>query len=284
MRPTLGIIGAGKVGATLARLWFRAGYPIVTIYSRQRQQAESLAVQVGARAVASPADTDAQLVLLTVPDDAIESVASQLAMADADLSGRAYIHTSGAHDAAVLAALRARGAMTGSLHPIFPFAAVEAAVEGLPGSAFALEAEDERLRGWLLALIEALHGQPLLIPPGKKALYHAALVIASNYTVTLYALAQQILIDLGGDSATANAALTPLVQATVANIAAQGIPDALTGPLVRGDAGTVEAHLAALATYDARVAALYRLLTYHTLPLAAQRGATVDAIAQGLNL
>jgi predicted short-subunit dehydrogenase-like oxidoreductase (DUF2520 family) len=123
----------------------------------------------------------------------------------------------------------------------------------------------------------AIGGVPLRIPDGAKALYHASLVIASNYTVVLYALAERLLGQLGADREMAEAALLPLMRASLDNIAAHGIPAALSGPLVRGDAGTVGANLAALAN-DPEVQALYRALALAALPLAAARGVDTEAL------
>ena len=180
----------------------------------------------------------------------------------------------------VLAALAGRGAMTGSLHPAFPFASVEAAMAKLPGATFAIEATGEPLRGWLMEMVGALEGQFLEIRPGGKALYHAALAIASNYTVTLYGIAQNLLTDLGAEEKVAANALNALVGATVNNLAKQGIPEALTGPLARGDAGTIAAHLQALRRIDEKLAALYVGLARATYPILAARGIPTEYIEQ----
>jgi predicted short-subunit dehydrogenase-like oxidoreductase (DUF2520 family) len=282
-KPALSIIGAGKVGQALALLCLRAGYTTAAVYSRTPAHAERLAQQVGSVAVATAQEAAlrADLILLTVPDDAIEVVARQLAVCP--LAGKGVIHTSGAHDARVLSALAARGAMTGSLHPAYPFADVESAMSGLAGTTFALEADDERLAVWLSEMVSALNGSVLRIPPGSKALYHAALVIASNYTVTLYAAAERLLLTLSDDRAAVDGALNRLVGATVENLRETGIPDALTGPLVRGDVGTIEAHLEALQQQDAQLAALYRDLARASLPILQARGIPVDAIVSLLS-
>jgi predicted short-subunit dehydrogenase-like oxidoreductase (DUF2520 family) len=253
----VGIIGAGKVGSTLARLWHQKGFEIAAVFSRTPANAQRLAAQVGAEAIHERDNIFklADLTVLAVPDDAIEVVVA--AIRSRDLSGKAVIHTSGAHSAADLAPLAERGALTGSLHPAFPFADIESAMRLLPGATFAVEADSEPLRGWLEGLVLALDGQLLAIPPGGKAVYHAALVIASNYTVTLYSLAEGLLVSLGADRAVADRALDTLLLATVDNLRREGVPEALTGPLIRSDVGTIGAHLDALRRVDERLVEVY---------------------------
>ncbi len=245
-RPTLGFIGAGKVGTTLARLLFARGFFVSVVYSRSANSAKVLANVVGAKMAASPQEVTAssELTFLTVPDDTIDEVAAILATTE--LSGKAVVHTSGVHEAGVLGTLTSRGAMIGSLHPIFPFADADQAVKGLPGAAFGVQAESQLLHTWLREIVSALDGQMLMIGKGQKALYHSALVFASNYGVTLYAIAQQLLMQVGAESEVSSLALNTLIAGMVRNLQVMGIPAALTGPLVRGDVGTIGAHLAAL--------------------------------------
>lgn len=277
-RPSLGIIGAGNVGTALALLLSRAGYEVRAVFSRTESRAQRLVEAVGGQAVTSAAAVveAADLILLTVPDDVVAAVA--LSLQDSEWSGKGAAHTAGALDAACLDVLAARGAMTGSFHPAFPFAGFETALAGLPRSVFAVEARTVELQRWLIGMADALSGRWLVIPEGQKALYHCALVIASNYLVTLYALAERMLQALGAERQVVSQALNALVQATVDNLREQGIPQALTGPLTRADVGTVRAHLNALAAYDRDVLMLYRLLAQVTVPLVAQRGLPTEWI------
>ncbi|QPC81660.1 DUF2520 domain-containing protein [Phototrophicus methaneseepsis] len=268
-RPTLAFIGAGKVAQTVARLWAQQGYAINAIASRTPAHAQALAEQVQAPVTSiEEAASSAELVCLAVADDAIQPVAASLA--ELDWQGRALIHFSGAHSIGTLQNVAQAGAMVGGLHPAFPFADVEQSIENLPGAAFAIEARDETLRGWLYSLVASIEGHIIDIPPGQKAIYHAALCIASNYTVTLYSIAQDLLAQIGADTHTSQAALHPLLMATLHNIVQTGIPDALTGPLSRADTHTIEAHLKALEEQP-QLADTYRNLARLSYPMLAAR-------------
>jgi predicted short-subunit dehydrogenase-like oxidoreductase (DUF2520 family) len=265
----------GKVGVSLARLLHERGYRIAALYSRSTAKAAQLAQAVGAAPAVSPQAVIAQadLTLLTVPDDALDAVAGALTGASWD--GRAVVHTSGVHSARTLDALRARGAETGSLHPAFPFASVEQALTTLPGATFAVEAQADHLRGWLTDIVSSLGGQVIMLTPDDKARYHAALVIASNYLVTLYDVAHTLLESVGASSDASAGALKALMQAALHNVAALGPVDALTGPLVRGDLGTVAAHLTALEDAPHAYRELYVQLARLTYPLLEKRGITI---------
>ncbi|MGJ3238184.1 MAG: Rossmann-like and DUF2520 domain-containing protein [Anaerolineae bacterium] len=276
MRPTISLIGAGKVGYTLARLWFDSGYTIKAVYNRTLTKAQTLAQYIDAQAVTTliQAVAPADLICLTVPDDTISPLAEQLA--DFSWQGKAVIHASGAHSIDVLQPLADAGAMVGSLHPAFPFADPESAYATLVGAIIAIEASDERLQVWLRGLVTALKGDVLVIPAGQKARYHASLVIASNYMVTLYAVAQGLLRDLGAEPQAVDNALLTLMQATLTNIAEQGIPTALTGPLTRADISTLQAHLDALDDPNLRQA--YIALARLAYPMLAERGVDIPTI------
>jgi predicted short-subunit dehydrogenase-like oxidoreductase (DUF2520 family) len=277
--PRLGFIGTGKVGSALARLWYAVGFQIGVVYNRSPARAAQLGTAVDAVVVDScqAAAGGADLIFVTVPDDAVQTVAERLAEVD-DLEGKGIVHTSGSLDASVLGKLVERGAMVGSLHPAFPFASDQVPPESLMGAVMAVEAEDERLRGWLVDLVYGLGCIELNIRPGRKALYHAALVFTSNYTVTLYSIGQRILSSLGTDRATAEQALRRLLNSTVENIEERGLPEALTGPLARADVGTIRAHLRDLEEFDPVLNDLYRQLALQTLPLVESRGQPIETL------
>lgn len=278
VQPRLGFVGAGKVGTTLARLLYGRGYKIGGIYSQTPNHAKIFAEEVEAKIALTVDELAAScdLIFLTVTDDAVLKVVSQFG--SIALEGKAVVHTSGVLDASILQPLAEQRAMIGSLHPAFPFANVEDAIARLPGATFALQAETAPLRDWLTEIVAALDGRILTIASGKKALYHTALVFVSNYGVTLYAIAQRLLIDAGAQTDEARQTLNALVVGMVQNIILRGIPDALTGPLVRGDVFTVSAHFDILGTEASDLRELYRQLAEQTLPIVVARGVDTRAV------
>lgn len=278
VRPALAVIGAGKVGGTLARLWYQAGYTVAGVYSRTDDHALRLAQMVEAQALHHPdaAFEEADLVLLSVPDDAIASVVRQVKRAD--LSGKAVVHTSGALDMEPLVPLAQRGAQIGGLHPALPFARVETAMAQIPGTVFALQAAGQPLRSWLVDLVAAVHGRTSWLEPGQKAIYHAALVIASNYTVVLAGVAERLLLGVGADRAAVQQILHTLLAATVENLRQMEPAAALTGPLTRADTGTLRRHLASLPDEQLRDA--YIRLARLAYPLLRERGVAVEPIEE----
>ena len=269
-RPVLGIAGAGRVGSALARLLTQRGWEVAGVWSGHTSTAQRLADQIGSRAWDDAARLrDADLVLLTVPDQTIAGVAAQIAAAGGWRVNQGVVHCSGAVELSALAPAHDAGACVGGFHPLQAFATIEAAMAVLPGSFFALEGEGE-LRVWLPALVETLDGTYQWLRPGARALYHAAAVFASNYLVTLFDVATHLMQEAGFEAEAAQEALLPLTGGTVRNLGTVGLPAALTGPIRRGDTGTVARHLEALVRYEPSVAQLYLHLARHTVPLARQ--------------
>lgn len=277
--PAVAVVGAGRVGTVLGRALFTAGYRVCAVTSREPANAARLAGQVGARIVAHPVDVlpEAELILLTVADDAIGPVVAQ--MQDGDWSQRPVIaHTSGITSLRVFDSLVQHGARAGGLHPIAPFADAAMPVEALRGVVFAVSADEIVSYNLLADMVRAMGGLPFVLADDHRAGYHAALVMASNYLVTLYDTAQVLLGQSGMSSDLVAQALLSLMRLTLENLAINAPAQALTGPIARGDAGTVSAHIAALASQP-DVLAAYISLARLTLPLARERGMANDAVA-----
>jgi predicted short-subunit dehydrogenase-like oxidoreductase (DUF2520 family) len=276
----LGFIGAGTVGTSLAVRLRAGGYPVVAVASRSLSSAQRLADAVegcmvcdGGQGVAEAA----QLVFITTPDDAIESVASSINWH----RWNSVVHCSGADSVDILESARMAGARVGAFHPLQTFASVDYAIENLPGSTFALEA-GEHLLSTLEELVEALGGYRVRLEAGDKVLYHAAAVIACNYTVTLVKLATDLWRIFGVSTPEATRALLPLLRGTVSNIAGVGLPHCLTGPIARGDLGTTKRHLAALRESAPSVLSIYRELGLGTIPIALDKGRIDEEMAEKL--
>jgi predicted short-subunit dehydrogenase-like oxidoreductase (DUF2520 family) len=276
--PRIGFVGAGSVGTALAVAFDGAGWPVGAVATRdhgRRARFRSLlpaAVAVdGVQAIAD----DADLIFVTVPDDALPEVAAQLRL----YAGQAVVHTSGALGSDVLGPALAAGSAAGSFHPLVAFADIDAALAALPGSTIALEG-DEELVSMLGQLTEDIGAQPVRLPPAGKPAYHAAAVLAAGGFVGLLDGIAEVARGAGLDEAGALAIYAPLIRQSLANAERSGIRAALTGPFVRGDANTVDAHLRALARMAPDVLELYVAVARRELALARERGAlTADEAA-----
>jgi len=266
----IGFIGAGTVGTALAVRLARRGYPVVAVSSRTRSSAERLAGMVGGCRIydggQGVADV-AELVFVTTPDDSIAPVVAQLKWH----RGQSVVHCSGAASLDILEPARQMGAWVGGFHPLQTFASIAHAIDNLPGSTFALEAEGT-LFDTLKEMAFALDGSWVKLGPGDKVLYHAAAVIACNYFVTLVKLATDLWQFFGVSTAEATKALLPLLQGTVNNITNVGLPHCLTGPIARGDLGTIKKHLEALEARAPELLLAYRELGLKTIPIALGKG------------
>ncbi len=283
----VGFIGAGKVGTALAALLHERGVPIGGVSGRTLADGRrmALAARLDPSAAGERADTLARsnIVFLTVPDDVIGPLCMQIAEEGGWRAGMGVVHCSGVLSSDVLEPARKMGAQVASFHPLQAFASLEAALRNLPGSVFALEG-DAALVEQLDRLVGVLGGAALRVASHQKALYHAAAAIASNYTVTLTGLAAQLMVSEGiaPDINTALRYMLPLLKGTVENLAALGLPEALTGPLARGDVGTVARHVQALDRSAPELAHLYRHLGRLTLPLAIRKGGLGEAVVREL--
>lgn len=270
-RPFIGIVGAGPVGTALGVALARAGWPVVAVASRDPgRRARFVELVGGARpfAEAQAVLDEVELVLLCVPDDAIAVLAGSLRL----YSGQAIVHTSGALGPDVLEPARAAGTQAGTFHPLVAFADLERSVEALRGATVAIEADPD-LAGLLAEMAEAIGAIPVRLPPGSQAAYHAAAVLAAGGLVGLLDGIVELGRVAGLDEAGALAVYGRLAEQTLANVRALGIDAALTGPIVRGDVGTLRRHLDALRRHAPGLLGLYRVLAEREIEVAVRRGA-----------
>jgi predicted short-subunit dehydrogenase-like oxidoreductase (DUF2520 family) len=276
----LGFIGAGTVGTALAVRLAGNGYPVVAVSSRSQTSTQNLAQLVdGCRAFndnQAVAD-NAELVFITTPDDAIAPVASKVKWHP----GQSVVHCSGADSVDILQPAKKLGAQVGAFHPLQTFASVKQAIENMPGSTFALEAE-EPLLNTLKEMAIAFGGHWVVLKASDKVLYHASAVIACNYMVTLVKLATDLWQSFHIPPQQAIQALLPLIRGTLHNIETIGIPDCLTGPIARGDMGTINKHLDALEQTAPHLLSTYRELGRQTIPIALAKGRINESQAQEL--
>ena len=268
--PVIGIVGAGAVGTALGVALSRAGWPIHAVASRdanRREHFRSLVEVSRAFVDPEPLVEEVELIILTVPDDVIAPLASGLRM----YGGQAMIHTSGVLGAEVLSPAMAAGTQIGSFHPLVAFADTERAVASLHGATIAIEADDQ-LAAMLASMAEALGATPVRLASGSKAAYHAAAVLAAGGFVALLDAIAELGRVAGLDEAGALAIYGPLIEGTLSNARALGIRAALTGPITRGDLGTLRAHLVALRAHAPDVLDLYVAAGRREIELAEGRG------------
>ena len=278
----IGFIGAGTTGTALAVRLSQKECPVAAVFSRTSSSAQKLAGLVPNCQVYHTAQEladAAELVFITTPDDVIAQVCAEVQWH----KGQSVVHCSGAHSVDILDSARKLGAIVGSFHPLQTFADVNQAIENLPGSTFALEAE-EPLLSTLKDLTSLLKGNWVLLKPGDKVLYHAAAVIACNYLVTLVKLALDLWQDFGTSQKEATRALLPLLKGTINNIDNIGLPNCLTGPVARGDLGTIERHLSALEAKSPSLLTTYKELGLQTIPIALAKGKVNEQKAEEMKI
>ena len=268
--PRLGFVGAGTVATSLACALHGKGYPVVAVASRTYSSAQKLAVFIPC---CQPYEDkqqvvdNADLIFITTPDDAISKVAGELKWQP----GKYAVHCSGADTSELLEKAAAGGAVTGVMHPLQTFAGMEQAKNSLLGITFSVEAR-EPLLSVLKKMAVALGGKCMVLAPEDRALYHASAVLVSNYLVTLVKLSTDLWSDLGLSREEAVRALAPLIKGTINNIETVGLPGCLSGPISRGDTGTLRKHLAALSGKHAGIISTYADLGIQTIPVAVEKG------------
>jgi predicted short-subunit dehydrogenase-like oxidoreductase (DUF2520 family) len=274
--PTLNLIGAGRVGQTLAHLWARQGMlRVQDVLTRSTDSAQAALAFIepdifAARAVAQIADMrPADLWLLAVPDAHIAACAQVLAAnvrQRADTPALAF-HCSGAQSAELLAPLRDLGWAVASAHPVLSFASGQSALAQFAGTPCALEG-DAAACDALRPLFTAIGAACFDVRSQDKVLYHAAAVLATNFAPVLQTLAEDAWRATGMPDALVLRLRERLLRNAVDNIVALGPRKALTGPAARGDFAAIARQAAVVADWDPQAAAAYRALSDLALRMA----------------
>ena len=265
----IGVVGAGRVGAVLSSALRAAGHEIVSVAGESRESRDRAAALLPGVPVLKPTDVarTCDLLLLTVPDDMLENVVTTFVGAGAIRAGQVVCHTSGRHGLAVLEAATRIGARPVAMHPAMTFTGTALDLDRLAGCVFGITA-GEAETAYAEGLVADLHGVPLWVSEDKRTLYHAGLAHGANHLVTLVSQAMDLLVASGAQDPAAT--LRPLLSAALDNALAQG-DAALTGPIVRGDVRTVQAHLAEIAEHAPATLTSY----------VAMAGATADRAVLG---
>jgi predicted short-subunit dehydrogenase-like oxidoreductase (DUF2520 family) len=241
----VGVIGAGRVGAVLAAALRARGHEIVSVAGESDASLRRAAELLPGVPVAKPTAVGrgCDVLLLTVPDDMLDNVVSQLAASGALHAGQFVVHTSGSHGLQVLEPAVLVGARPVAVHPAMTFTGTPRDLERLPACVFGVTAGPNE-RDWAGALVAELGGELMWVPEERRSLYHAGLAHGANHLVTLVSQAMELLGAAGADDPAG--VLRPLLVAALDNALADG-DSALTGPIVRGDVNTVRTHLAEIA-------------------------------------
>ena len=277
----IGFIGVGVLGKGLALALAAHNYSVVAAYSRSMSSSHWLAKRLkGSQVYATAQELAAvsDIVFITTPDSVIGDVAASVTWRE----GQGVVHCSGSSSIEILECARAQGALTGAFHPFQTFAGLvspENTLARLAGVTFAVSGADW-LSQFLRDLAHDLGGQPVNIPDHFRANYHASAVLSCGYLAALLQVSVDSWRAMGFSDTEALGALLPLATATLENIRSHGIPASVTGPVVRGDAGTVSAHLEALSRTAPDAIPVYSALTLTSLAIAAQCGVEASQLEQ----
>ena len=279
-RLKVGVIGPGRAGTALARALARAGHEVTAAAAVSESSKARVGDYFPRARLTDPAGVieDADLVLLTVPDDVLPGLVAGLAKTGAPYAGRLLAHASGANGIRVLDPATRSGALPMALHPVMTFTGREDDVDRIKGVSFGVTAPDQ-LRAVAEALVIEMGGEPVFIAEENRGLYHAALASSSNHLITLVTQAGDMLRKAGAENP--ERMLGPLLGAALDNALRFG--DAgLTGPVARGDDGTVAAHVAAIKAAEPGALGAYLALARLTADRALAAGLLTPEDAERL--
>lgn len=269
---TIGFIGAGKVGFSMGKYFTEHDICVSGYYSRNPESSKEAAAFTKTKYYQKLEDIikESDTLFLTVPDGSINKVYSEIIQWD--IEGKALVHCSGALSSSVFSGISLKGAYGYSIHPICAVSDKLTGSQDLSKAYFTIEG-DEKYLSVFLDLFHGLGNPMEVIASEEKVKYHGAAVFASNLVAGLYETASWMLRDCGLSEAFSDQALLPLFLGNAENIGAQGVTRALTGPVERADAGTVEKHLQVLTGEEREI---YRLLSQQLVKIAERKNPDRD--------
>ena len=274
MKPSIAIVGCGKVGTSLGRFLKQAGYPLSGVAGKRLESIRRAAELIGVETFSArpwEMTVSADVVFITTPDSAIEDACRKIAAHGGFKSGAVVLHCSGSLPSTLLASAGTAGCFIGSLHPLQSFAGDPTGESPFRGIIAAVEGDAEAVTS-ARRIATDLGAHVIAIRTEAKSLYHAAAVVSSNYLVVLLDIALQLMASAGIEKDAAVQILYPLIHGTLRNLEKSAPPAALTGPISRGDAATVKDHLSAMAEKLPALTAPYKTLGRHAVGLARARG------------
>ena len=281
-RLAVGVVSAGRVGAVLGAALSAVGHRAVAVSAVSKASLQRVDALLPGVPVLPPDEVvaSADLVLLAVPDDVLPGMVRGLAAAGAFRPGQILVHTAGAHGVSVLEPAVEHGVLPLALHPVLTFTGRSEDVLRLTGASIAVTAREADEAAWSVgeALVYELSAEPVRIPEQARPLYHAALAHGANHLVTLVRDCAELLNDSVLTDGGAERLIGPLLSAALDNALRHG-DRALTGPVARGDVGTVRTHLRELDRVDPELADTYRVLARRTAHRAVEGGLLPDHAA-----
>lgn len=284
MKPEYAVIGCGKVGTVLAKLMSQAGYPCAGVASKSMASARQAALAGGTTRFGTDNHdiaVRADIVLITTPDSLIETVCRDIAAKKGFKKGSTILHCSGSQASTILSTAGDCGAVIGSMHPLQSFASKD--ISGNPFNDIIVSVEgDPEAVSTARHIAVDLGARCTEIKTDAKTLYHASAVTACNYLTALMDMAFKLIGYAGVSSEDAFDILKPLIEGTLKNIENVGIPQALTGPIERGDSATIRRHLTEIRSQAPELLPLYTQLGIHTIGIARAKGSLSGAGAKKL--
>jgi predicted short-subunit dehydrogenase-like oxidoreductase (DUF2520 family) len=268
---TIGFIGAGNVGGSLALAMSNAGYRVIAAGSRTFASAQTFAGRIpGCTAYESIQEVAdrTDFVFISTSDDAIKVVCDQISWRE----GQGVAHCSGAASVDLLQSAADQGAIPGAFHPLQAFNSVENGVKAIPGVTFGIEGNDE-MQSYLQGIATDIGGIPISLRPQDKVLYHISGVLMGNLLTVLASVAASMWEKFDHTRDEGVRALSPMMPAVASNLDSVGVPQAVAGPYPRGDIGTVQKHLEAVSSFAPEYLPLYVELALAGLPFAVEKGA-----------